>query len=318
MSIIYPEIEIVERSEESIRFLEHGWPTDLCRWHAHEECELHLITATTGKAFVGDFIGEFGPGSFYLTGPNLPHNWVTQDTAKKDISGKDSDQSVNTRDRLIQFDGKGLAAIMQGFAEFRDLRPLLEMARSGVEFHDFDFELANAFFDDMREMKGINRIVRFFSFLDTLNAHQNKSALSVVKLTQAPNNQKHIKIGEAIDYITRNYASDLSVGQIAEMIGMTEASFARYFQSATGSRFTEFVNRLRIGQACVMLFETEERISSVCFDVGFQNLANFNRQFLKMKNMTPGEYRHAARSNLLPNLGKSNKPKVTTEKVLHS
>lgn len=318
MSIIYPEIEIVERSEESIRFLEHGWPTDLCRWHAHEECELHLITATSGKAFVGDFIGDFGPGSFYLTGPNLPHNWVTQDA-----SGKDTGESVQTRDRLIQFDGNGLVSTMQGFVEFRDLRPLLEMSRSGVEFHDFDLNEANAFFDDMREMKGIDRIVRFFSFLDRLNHHQNKSALSVVKLTQAPNNQKHIKIGEAIDYITQNFATDLSVGQIAEMIGMTEASFARYFQAATGSRFTEFVNRLRIGQACVMLFETDERISSVCFDVGFQNLANFNRQFLKMKKMTPGEYRQAARSNLLPslaaaNLAKGGKAAVVPEEVLHS
>ncbi|MAF00406.1 MAG: AraC family transcriptional regulator, partial [Geminicoccus sp.] len=40
MSIISPEIEYVDRSVESIRYLEHGWPTDLCRWHAHAEYEL--------------------------------------------------------------------------------------------------------------------------------------------------------------------------------------------------------------------------------------------------------------------------------------
>jgi hypothetical protein len=51
MSIIKkmtPEFEIVEKLE-SIRYLEHGWPTDLCRWHLHEEYELHLILNTSGK-----------------------------------------------------------------------------------------------------------------------------------------------------------------------------------------------------------------------------------------------------------------------------
>jgi hypothetical protein len=46
----------------SIRCLSHGFPTSLARWHYHDEYELHLITATSGKAFVGDYIGAFQPG----------------------------------------------------------------------------------------------------------------------------------------------------------------------------------------------------------------------------------------------------------------
>jgi len=78
MSIIEPEIEKVDRSTRSIRYLEHGWPTDLCRWHAHEEYELHLIVETRGKSFVGDHIGDFKAGDLFMTGPNLPHNWITE------------------------------------------------------------------------------------------------------------------------------------------------------------------------------------------------------------------------------------------------
>ena len=71
MSIMTPKIELVDRTLRSIRYLEHGWPTELCRWHAHEEYELHLVVATRGKAFVGDYIGEFEPGYLYLTGPHF-------------------------------------------------------------------------------------------------------------------------------------------------------------------------------------------------------------------------------------------------------
>ena len=74
---------------------EHGWPSDLCRWHSHREYELHLIAATRGKAFVGDYIGEFGPGLF-LTGP------IFRTTATDEVLS----QEVPVRDMLVQFDGR--------------------------------------------------------------------------------------------------------------------------------------------------------------------------------------------------------------------
>lgn len=49
-----------------------------------------------------------------------------------------------------------------------------------------------------------------------------------------------------------------------------------------------------------MLYSTDEQISSICFAVGFQNLANFNRHFLKLKGMTPKEFRETALRELVP------------------
>jgi AraC-like DNA-binding protein len=54
-----------------------------------------------------------------------------------------------------------------------------------------------------------------------------------------------------------------------------------------------------------MLYATDAQVSTICFDVGFQNLANFNRHFLKMKNMTPTEYRNTAQTDLAPSAGTS-------------
>ena len=62
-----------------LRCLAHGIPSPLVRWHHHDEYELHLIMETSGKVFVGDYIGHFQPGHLVLTGPRLPHNWISSD-----------------------------------------------------------------------------------------------------------------------------------------------------------------------------------------------------------------------------------------------
>ena len=68
-----------------VRCLAHGFPSPLVRWHFHEDYELHLITETSGKAFVGDWIGPFQPGHLVLCGPRLPHNWISLDVPEVSV-----------------------------------------------------------------------------------------------------------------------------------------------------------------------------------------------------------------------------------------
>ena len=81
---------------------------------------------------------------------------------------------------------------------------------------------------------------------------------------------------------------------------MTEITFSRNFQAVTGHSFVEFLNRIRIGQACGMLYASDNQITSIAQEAGFRNLANFNRHFLKVKGMTPSEFRENARKDLSP------------------
>jgi len=295
MSIILPEFEYVDRATETIRYLEHGWPTDLCRWHSHPEYELHLITATRGKAFVGDYIGEFKPGSLYLTGPDLAHNWVTDEVA--------TPQPVETRDMLVQFSADSIAQLSVAFPEFSEMAPMWEMARSGIEFEGFDATFARGHFERIRNTRGAERIAAFLRFLVRINEHAEKRALSVVSLSAPEGNSKQARIADVIDHITQNFAEEISLDYAAQMARMSANAFSRNFQKTTGKKFVEFVNRVRIGQACSMLYATDDPVSSICFEVGFQNLANFNRQFLKMKEMTPTAYRELARGELVRRAG---------------
>ena len=81
---------------------------------------------------------------------------------------------------------------------------------------------------------------------------------------------------------------------------MTESSFSRFFRRATGNTFTDFVNRAAHQPACQLLMETDRYITNVCYDVGFNNVANFNRRFLQIKGMTPKEFRRQAEARFGP------------------
>ncbi|MDG1947093.1 MAG: AraC family transcriptional regulator [Amylibacter sp.] len=289
MSIMHPQFEVVDRSNRSIRYLEHGWPTDLCRWHAHEEYELHLIVETRGKAFVGNFIGNFEPGSLFLTGPNLPHNWVTDSV---------SSEKIEIRDMLVQFSQKSFEKLAEGFPEFSGIRKMLDLAASGILFKGFNATFARGHMEAIRDNIGPERILAFIRFLVRLNEHAEKVTLSETKLVNADGNSKYARIGNIIDHILENFNDDLNAVDTAEMAGMSLTTFGRNFSSVTGHSFVEFVNRVRIGQACGMLYASDDQVTSICFDVGFKNVANFNRHFLKIKGMTPSVYRETARKQL--------------------
>ncbi|WP_299028024.1 AraC family transcriptional regulator [uncultured Sulfitobacter sp.] len=291
MSIMTPEIEMVDRSTRSIRYLQHGWPTDLCRWHAHEEYELHLITATRGKAFVGDYIGDFKAGDLFMTGPNLPHNWITDQVWT---------EPVVTRDMLVQFNHESVVKLAEGFPEFSQVLHMLQLAQSGIQFEGFNGTFARGHMEAIRDNKGAERILAFIRFLVRLNEHAEKKTLSVARMVQPEGGSKQARIAQVIDYATKNYHDSFSVAEAASMAGMTEVTFSRNFQTVTGHSFVEFLNRIRIGQACAMLYASDDQIITIAQNSGFKNLANFNRHFLKVKGMTPSEYRATARKDLMP------------------
>ena len=55
--------------------------------------------------------------------------------------------------------------------------------------------------------------------------------------------------------------------------------------------FVEYLNTIRIGHVCKLLADSDENVVTIAYECGFNNLANFNRQFKRLKGMSPSEYR---------------------------
>ena len=267
-----------------VRCLAHGFPTPLARWHFHDEYELHLIIATSGKAFIGDWIGPFYPGHLALCGPRLPHNWVSLDLPEGGVA---------ERDLVIQFRHEPIAHAAEMIPELAEVMPLLERARHGIEFFGLS-ERAHAHWLSVKHARGMQRFAAFCDFLSDLAQCTDYRLLSNVQMQGEDDDTGLEQINAIVDRIIGDVAKPLSAGDVAAELGMSESRFSRFFRRATGNTFTDFVNRIRVNRACQLLMESDRLVTHICYEVGFNNVANFNRRFLEIKGMTPTEFRRQA------------------------
>ncbi len=273
---------------EFVRCVEHGSPTPLERWHCHDEYELQLIVGARGRAFVGDYVGHFEPGHLVLTGPRLPHNWISTDLPPDGLS---------VRSLVIQFREGPLREGMRAIKELEECLPLLERARRGIEFFGLSDSVRDRF-HRIRQSHGLERFAEFAGLLCLLKRCNDYRLLSSDPATGLGPGDTRAAINKIVEYVNENYAEPMSIAAVAARVNMSESSFSRYFSKATESTFTAFVNRVRVHKACELLMHSENQISSICYAVGYNNVANFNRRFREVKGITPTEFRRQSLGRL--------------------
>jgi signal transduction histidine kinase/CheY-like chemotaxis protein len=98
-------------------------------------------------------------------------------------------------------------------------------------------------------------------------------------------------VKRAVAYLQQNYSRALSRQEIAHAIGVTENYLSRIFREELGLSPWDFVNRYRIKHAKELLRNTNESVTAIALQVGFENPAYFTRVFRQQTNQSPREYR---------------------------
>jgi AraC-like DNA-binding protein len=278
-----PDLELVcVRGGESFAAWAHGYPYRTVRWHFHPEYEIQLITHTTGKYFVGDYIGDFEPGNLVMSGPNLPHNWISE---------LPSNQPVRQRCLILQFSADFIGSAMRAFPELKQLQALLDESRRGLLFSAAAGEAAKPLMQELIEARGLRRVTLFMTLLELLLGDGKRRQLASADYLPDPHGYMSEKINLALAYIGKNLARELRETELAELTGQHPSSFSRSFRKHAGMSFVQYVNQLRIKMSCEMLSNSELSITDICYQVGFNNLSNFNRQFLAHKGIPPSTFR---------------------------
>lgn len=92
-------------------------------------------------------------------------------------------------------------------------------------------------------------------------------------------------------HVEEHFTRKISSREVAELVGLTAEHFCRTFKQATGVCFTEYIARERVKKICEALVHSNQPISHIALDCGFQSLAQFNRTFKRVAGITPTEYR---------------------------
>ncbi|MEK1929691.1 MAG: AraC family transcriptional regulator, partial [Pararhizobium sp.] len=84
---------------------------------------------------------------------------------------------------------------------------------------------------------------------------------------------------------------DLNLDRLARKLRTPARQISAAINRATGKNVSQYVNDYRIAEACGLLAETEKPVTQIMFEVGFQTKSNFNREFRRVADMTPLEWR---------------------------
>ena len=248
-------------------------------WHYHPEYELTYIIKGNGRRMVGDDMENFNEGDLVLLGPDLPHTWI----------GERSSTTENNIALVIQFSEEFLAPFLS-LIEMKSMNELLTKSERGIRFLKFQPIAIEKRMLQIIEDTTIKRVTGLIELLYDLSNKKYK-VLASHKFNVLKNEKTESRLNKVLLYIQKNYRNTIKLQEASELIHLSNTAFCKFFKRSVGKTFSDYLNDLRILHACTLLIETDKPISQVATESGFENLAYFNRVFLKKKKSQPTIFR---------------------------
>ena len=254
------------------------------RLHRHEEIQLTVLVKGRGGLVIGDTIQHFEEGDFIAIGSGIPHLF------------RSSEECHYVKMISIFFTPRSFGDQFFELDETSELIPVFDDLKHGFKLaknHDFVEE-----FEKMASESGILRLNRFLNLMHLLGESERERLASFVFARPFGENEGS-RMQRVMEMAITSYSKAIRLEDVAELANMTSNAFCRYFKQRTNKTFFQFLQEIRISQACRMLSEENDySISEIADQTGFQNLSNFNRSFKKIKGLTPGEYKRNYRQRL--------------------
>jgi AraC-like DNA-binding protein len=191
---------------------------------------------------------------------------------------------------VFHFNTDVLGDVFFSIPEMTKIYQLIERAKVGLLIKGNKRKII-ARMDQLYEKEGFDRLISFLELLHIIAKTENVSPLSSTLFLDSFDKGSNSKLNKAYEFIFKNFNTEISLGLIADHVHMNASAFSRFFKKATNKSFIFYLNELRVGYACKKLLEDQElTISQVCYESGFNNLSNFNKQFKTITGKNPKEY----------------------------
>ncbi|NLR91559.1 MULTISPECIES: AraC family transcriptional regulator [Flammeovirga] len=278
MRLVFKDTE--KQVNNAITIAQKNEPCHETIWHYHQQYELIYIKEGSGVRFVGDHVSSFESGQLVLISPNLPHLW------------KNNDDCTKMCNLVIKFDKSFMGPNTFDNPVFACINEMLSDSKYGISFSkefgkSLEKELMNC-----QQLSSAEKNIFLLSLLLKLANSKCIHQLSTSDMRQQGDSNKE-RLDRVLKYISDNYEKDIDLQEIADIACLTSNSFCRFFKKVTNKSFKQYLNEVRIRNASRLLVQKNYQISDVCYEVGFNSITNFNKQFKMIIGKTPREYRMA-------------------------
>ena len=167
------------------------------------------------------------------------------------------------------------------FSSFVPVSNMLSKDNDNSELIDIADKITDAYYSDTPYRDDILRgylLVFFGNLLEKISVKDIAS-------------KEYDLLGTILTYCTANYNKPLSLDMLEKELHISKYYISHTISSRLHIGFNDYINSLRVSNACKHLHNTDKSITEISDLVGFNTLRTFNRAFQKKMGMTPREYR---------------------------
>ncbi len=261
--------------------------------HAHDFIEIAYVASGQGVHYLAGKEYKVSKGDLFVINYNVPHEFRSTSNS---LSSQLVVYNCVFKPEFLDYslvNCKDFSDIAQHFF-FKSLFPEEMCGQADIRLSDRDSGEIEELYEKMyREFQ-----IREEGYVEIIRAYVIELLVKIFRLYRRSNklndgfeHQRKQLIDKVIRYMKANYAEDLKLEDLASMAFLSPSYFCTLFKNCVGMTVLEYIQKLRIDQACNLLRETEMKVSDIAGHVGYSDIKFFNQIFKRITGMTPSQYR---------------------------
>jgi YesN/AraC family two-component response regulator len=253
--------------------------------HRHAEMQITWIINGEGNLIAGNYMQPFKSGDIYIIGSNQPHLFKSN----PEYFDEKSDKKIHSLTFFLN--PNGLIKPVLDLPEMKSIKNFLSTTTHGLKAPtSYQKKIAEAMVR-VNEQKHSERLAVLIQLLHLISNIQEWKTLSTVTTANSFTDSEGLRMNDILQYTVTHYTENIPLKKIASVSHLTPQAFCRYFKKHTRKTYMNFLNEVRINEACKKILEGKfGNISSVAYQTGFNNLVTFNRIFKKIIKKSPSLY----------------------------
>ncbi|MGY0391610.1 AraC family transcriptional regulator [Bizionia sp. KMM 8389] len=253
--------------------------------HQHEEIQLSIILEGEGTLIVGDTVNFYKKNDILVLDSHMPH-----------VFKSDTKASEKSHMLSLFFTKESFGDDFFELEELQELQLFFKRSKHGFKVTSQIKPLKKLFI----ALELASKLERFIILLQILKttSKANYESLSSFIYDKKYSDNEGKRMRHVLTFTMNHFTSNITLEAVAEVSNMTKNAFCKYFKKRTNKTYFQFLNELRIENACrLMQTQTDSAISEIAYQSGFNNISNFNRQFKSLKGKSPKAYRKTSNLN---------------------